>query len=150
MGELTPKQRLFVEEYLKDLNATKAAIRARYSEKTAHSAGPRMLENVDVMAAIKAAMDKRSERTAITQDYVLNKIVETIERCSQAEPVMEFDKDTKEMVATGEWKFEYPGVLKGCELLGKHLKLFTDRVEHSGKVGWLEILNKQIADEESK
>jgi len=35
------------------------------------------------------------------------------------------------MVPTGEWKFEHRGVLKGCELLGKHLKLFTDKVEHS-------------------
>jgi len=71
MINLTPKQQLFVEEYLVDLNATQAAIRAGYSEKTANEQGARLLANVSVQAAIKIAMDKRSERTEITQDMVL-------------------------------------------------------------------------------
>lgn len=71
---LTPRQARFAEEYLVDLNATQAAIRAGYSSKTAHSAGPRLLENVGVQAAIARAMEERSRRTALTADRVLEEI----------------------------------------------------------------------------
>lgn len=68
---LTPKQARFVEEYLIDLNATQAAIRAGYSAKTAEQGGAQLLRNIKVAAAIKEAQDARSKRTAITQDMVL-------------------------------------------------------------------------------
>lgn len=74
-------------------------------------------------------MNKRAERVEVTQDYVLRTIVDTIERCKQAEPVR--GKDGEE---TGEYKFDSSAVLKGAELLGKHLKLFTDKTELSGSV----------------
>lgn len=70
---LTDKQRVFVAEYLKDLNATQAAIRAGYSARTANEQGARLLANVSVAAAIAKAMDVRSERTEITQDMVLER-----------------------------------------------------------------------------
>lgn len=70
-ASLNAKQARFVEEYLIDLNATQAAIRAGYSEKTAKSQGQRLLTNVDVAAAISKAQEKRSVRTGITQDRVL-------------------------------------------------------------------------------
>ena len=69
---LTPKQARFVEEYLIDLNATAAAIRAGYSEKTAKSVGHENLTKPDIRAAIAEAMRGRSERTEITQDRVIN------------------------------------------------------------------------------
>ena len=68
---LTPRQQRFVEEYLVDLNATQAAIRAGYSAKTATSQGERLLRNVEVSAAIQAAQKARSERTKVTVDQVL-------------------------------------------------------------------------------
>ncbi len=70
---LTPKQAAFVREYLVDLNATQAAIRAGYSERTANEQGARLLANVSVAAAIEAAIAARSERTEITQDMVLER-----------------------------------------------------------------------------
>lgn len=70
-GGLNDKQRRFVEEYLIDLNATQAAIRAGYSAKTAKEQGYRLLTNVHVAAAITKAQEKRSTRTGITQDRVL-------------------------------------------------------------------------------
>lgn len=70
-GGLNDKQRRFVEEYLIDLNATQAAIRAGYSAKTANRVGPRLLSNVGIAAAIAKAQEKRSARTGITQDRVL-------------------------------------------------------------------------------
>lgn len=71
MTDLTAKQARFVDEYLIDLNATKAAIRAGYSKKTARQAGFENLTKPDIAAAIAEAQTKRSERTGITQDKVL-------------------------------------------------------------------------------
>lgn len=136
----TEKKGRFVEEYPIDLNATQAAIRAGYSEKTAYSQGQRLLKDVEVSAAIQNALSERSERTQIDADYVLNTIKDTIERCRQAEVVV--DRSGENVMVetpTGElapaYKFDSSGVLKGCELLGKHLKLFTEKIEHTGKDG---------------
>ncbi len=71
MAKLTPKQQRFVDEYLIDLNATQAAIRAGYSPKTANREGNRLLSKVDIQQAIEQAKAERSERTKITQDDVL-------------------------------------------------------------------------------
>jgi phage terminase small subunit len=69
--KLTPKQRLFIKEYLVDLNATQAAIRAGYSVYTANEQGSRLLANVSIKSAIKEEMDKRAKRTEIDIDRVL-------------------------------------------------------------------------------
>ena len=74
VARLTEKQRRFVEEYLVDLNATKAAIRAGYSERTAQEQASRLLSNVMVQEAIREAIAKRSARTEITQDRVLQEL----------------------------------------------------------------------------
>lgn len=71
---LTAKQQRFVDEYLKDLNATQAAIRAGYSKKTAASIGQENLTKPEIAKALKGAMQGRSERTAITQDMVLREL----------------------------------------------------------------------------
>lgn len=126
---LTPKQDMFVREYLIDLNATQAAIRAGYSAKTANEQGARLLAHVSVKAAIQAAMDKRAEETGIDAKFVLNGIVKLIERCEQAVPVLDHEGNP-----TGEWRFESNSAMRGYELLGKHLKLFTDKVEQSGNI----------------
>lgn len=141
-SELTPKQQRFVEEYLIDLNGAQAAIRAGYSADTARQIAHENLCKPAIQDAVQKLMDERSKKTAITAEYVLSKIHETIERCSQAEEVMRFDPETKKMVPTGEWQFKEQGVLKGCELLGKHLKLFTDKIEHSGSIELAQTLAK--------
>ena len=71
---ITEKQQRFVEEYLIDLNATKAAIRAGYSPKTADVQGPRLLGKVRVSCAIARAKAERSRRTGITQDRILQEL----------------------------------------------------------------------------
>lgn len=117
--ELNAKQLRFVEEYLKDLNASAAYQRAGYKAegKSAGSAGARLLADVRVQAAVKAGMDARSERTAISAAYVLETIQGVIEKAKQ--PGMAYDAGA---------------VLKGSELLGRHLKMFTDKIDHSGAV----------------
>ena len=71
---LTPKKRLFAEEYLIDLNATQAALRAGYSEKTAYSLGQRLLKDVEVQGLIAEAQAAREQRTHVTQDRVLHEL----------------------------------------------------------------------------
>jgi len=113
MSNLTDKQRMFCKEYLIDLNATQAAIRAGYSEKTANRIGHENLTKLDIQQEIKKLMDKRANKADISSESVLNGIIDVIDRNKG-----EDDKT----------------VLKGYELLGKHLKLFTDKVEHSGEI----------------
>lgn len=131
-SKLTAKQLAFCREYLIDLNATAAYKRAGYIAKGngAEVNAFKLLRNTKVAEMIQAAMDDRSKRVEIEADYVLRTIVDTVERCRQAEQVMEFNHQTKKMEPTGEWKFDASNVLKGCELLGRHKKLFTDVREH--------------------
>ncbi|WP_180155220.1 terminase small subunit [Acinetobacter sp. YH12045] len=137
MANLTPKQQRFVEEYLIDLNATQAAIRAGYSEKTAKSIGQENLTKPDIQKAIEEAQNKRAERTEITQDYVLSNIQKVIERCMQQEAVQA--RDGSPLLVQGPegdlaclFEFKETGALRGLELLGKHLGMFKDKIEHSG------------------
>jgi phage terminase small subunit len=138
-GKLTDKQQRFVEEYLVDLNASAAARRAGYSEKTAGAIGDENLKKPEIAAAVQAAMDERSQRTEISADYVLTTIRETIERCRQAKPVMD-RKGEPVMVELPDgdlapaYTFDSNAVLRGAELLGKHLQLFNDKIDHSGTI----------------
>jgi phage terminase small subunit len=121
---MSPKQTRFISEYLIDLNATKAAVRAGYSAKTAKQQGARLLTNVDLSANIAARQQDLLTKNAITADYVLKTVVSTIERCQQAEQVT-----YQGVPVPGMYKFDATNVLKGAELLGKYLKMFTDVVE---------------------
>ena len=89
----------------------------------------RLLKNAKVMAEIAKHTAKRNEKYEITADYVLGTIKETIERCRQVEKVLDDQGQP-----TGEYVFDPRSVLKGCELLGKNQKLFTEKVEHSGTI----------------
>jgi len=129
---ITPKQQRFADEYLIDLNATQAAIRAGYSERSAEQQGNRLLGNDKVAAYIAEAQADRSERTDITQDYVLSSIFSAMERCKQAEAVLD-RRGEAVLVETPSgdlapaYTFNAMGVFKGAELLGKHLGMFNEK-----------------------
>lgn len=113
-GKLTPKQERFVAEYLVDLNATQAAIRAGYSEKTADRIGPELLGKTCVAAAIQSAMAERAAKIKRSAEDVLNDIRSL----------------TQEVWRDGDLRT----ALKGLELEGKHLGMFTEKVQHSGEL----------------
>lgn len=125
---LTPKQKVFVAEYLIDLNATQAAIRAGYSAKTASRIGPELLGKTCIATAIAEQQKARETRTLITADKVLTDIQAVKEDAMQ----IVLDRDGNKVMAD---RF---AALKAAELLGKHLKLFTDRVEVEAGGGLVE------------
>lgn len=127
---LTCKQRRFVQEYLIDLNATQAAIRAGYSEKTARQIAADNLSKVDIQNAVSEAFRARSERVEVTQDYVIGTLVANVERSMQREPVID-----REGNLTGEYTYQGSVANKALELLGKHLGIFPERHEHGNVPG---------------
>jgi phage terminase small subunit len=97
--KLGPRQRLFVHEYLVDLNATKAAERSGFSKKTARQQGARLLSKVNIQKAIQAALKKREKRTEITQDRVLKELA--ICGFSDLKNYIDIDPDTGAIRAKG-------------------------------------------------
>lgn len=112
---LRPKQQRFVEEYLKDLNATQAAIRAGYSVKAATEIGSRLLTFAKVKRTIEIEQAKLSERCNVKADWIVKRLRE-------------------EADARGEGT-THGARVKALELLGKYLGLFIERQEHSGPGG---------------
>lgn len=161
MTQLGPKQSAFVREYLIDLNATQAAIRAGYSAKTATTQGPRLLENVGVAKAISEALQQRADRLEIKSDDVLRELFriattdigDVFDEEGRLKPLKDIPKDTRRAIASIEvdelfdgsgedrvqtgWvkKVKFWDKPKALELLGKHLKMFTDKIEHAGEDG---------------
>lgn len=153
--DLNEKQLRFTTEYLVDLNGKQAAIRAGYSSKTAESQASRLLRNVKVQEAIQEAMDARAERTKITIDQVLAELGRI--GFSNIKDFVKFDadgvvriKDSEELTPeqaaciaeitqsesdkSNNFKFKLCDKLKALELLGRHLKMFTDKVEQTGNI----------------
>ena len=121
---LTEKQRRFIDEYLIDLNATQAAIRAGYSAKTAEQQGFQLLKKTLVSNGISARMKDREKRTEITQDSVMRDIEEIKRNAMQSIP-----NESGNLVMVN-----HASALKAAELQGKHLGMFKERIEHSGAV----------------
>ena len=136
MGKLTPKQSIFVKEYLIDLNGTQAAIRAGYSPKTANEQAARLLAHASVSEAVANAMAKRAEKIEINADYVLAQAVKLHERCMQEiEPMT--DRRGEPIVddmGRQVYVFNAAGAAKALELVGKHVGVgaFTEKVQLSG------------------
>lgn len=139
--KLTPKQKRFVEEYLVDLNATQAAIRAGYSQRTAGQIGEQNLKKLEIKQAIQEAQSKRAERTELTQDYVIQELIKVVEVCTgQKETVItEVLKNTMDNTVhahdTERKLYDASAANRALELLGKHLGMFKDKVELSGANG---------------
>lgn len=121
----TAKQEAFVREYLIDLNATQAAIRAGYSAKTAGWIGPQLLAKTHIAEAISKASEDRAKRTEITADKVLT----DVEAIKQDAMLKIADRDGNVMMAN------HAAALKACELQGRHLQMWNDKLALTGKDG---------------
>lgn len=143
---LKTKMAAFCREYIIDMNATQAAIRAGYSEKTAGAIGHENLQKPEIQKYIKKLIDERAEKTGLSAQWVLDRLQEIVERCMQHEAVRD-----RQGEPTGEYKFDSSGANKSLELIGRHLKMFTDSVELAGKGGGpMElIITRRIVDASS-
>jgi len=152
MAKLTDKQELFAREYLKDLNATQAAIRAGYSAKTAQEQASRLLSNVMVQSRISELKAERNEVVGIDAAYVLKRLVEIDEMDvldilhanGELKPIKDWPKvwrttlsgmDVTEMAGDAAGllkKIKWPDKVKNLELLGKHVTVqaFKDNVKN--------------------
>lgn len=152
---LNARQTAFVEEYLVDMNATQAAIRAGYSERTAAQTASRLLRNVKVQAATQAAKEARTERTKITQDAVIEELAKIgfanmadyMKVGKDGDPYLDFSKLTRDQSAAlvevsvedfvdgrGEdarevrrVKFKLGDKRRSLVDIGKHLGMFSTR-----------------------
>ncbi len=108
MAALTPKQARFVAEYLIDLNATQAAIRAGYSARTAAQGAAQLLSNIKVRSAVDAGIAKRSDKLEITAEKVL--------------------RDLEEQRLAAKQDRQHGAAIRASELQGKHVGMFGERV----------------------
>ena len=148
---MTKKQKRFVEEYLIDLNATQAAIRAGYSPDTAKSIGSENLTKPDIQARIAKAMAERSRRTGVNADRVIMELAkiafvnasDVIDADTATVKADALPEDTAAIQSVKVKTFGEDGLereikmadkLKALELLGKHLGMFKDKVELSGSL----------------
>ncbi|ALY55745.1 terminase small subunit [Pseudomonas aeruginosa] len=147
---LTKKQRLFVDEYLIDLNATQAAIRAGYSTRRATEIGYQLLQRPEVAQAIQAAMAERSKRTEVEADYVIRRLREIDEM-----DVLDILEDDGSFRSIRDWPRAWRQFLSGIEIA----ELFEGRGDDRRiagvlrKVKWpdklrnLELLSRHVGTE---
>lgn len=168
MAKLTAKQQRFVDEYLIDLNATQAAIRAGYSPQTAQEQGSQNLSKLMVSEAIDKALAARSRRTGITQDRVLRELAKVA--FVNANDVIDPDSATvranateedlaciqavkvktseSEMGYSSEREIKLYDKMRALEMLGKHLGLFDKRGQDSSNGEKNNLLEAIAATEE--
>ena len=164
--QLTPKQEAFAREYLLDLNSKQAAIRAGYSAKTAEQQGSRLLKYSQVTAYIQHHADKRAEKLDLSAEMVLRELMHLAFLDPQdvffpdgtIKPLSEMPEAARRAISgidfatvgIGEGshtveKIKLHSKTQALDLLGKHLKLFTERreVEHTGEVTFNMVLQKR-------
>jgi phage terminase small subunit len=151
---ISPKMEIFCQEYLVDMNATQAAIRAGYSKKTAQAQSSRLLSKVIIGNRIKELLEAKTSKLDLSAERILTELariayadMRTVARWTHSG--VEFipsDQLTDDAAATvreiseetnqhgGSLKVKQHDKVKALELLGKYRKLFTEKVEHTGKV----------------
>ena len=158
MAELNQRQEMFCREYIKDLNASQAAIRAGYSAKTANRTGSFLLSNPDIQARIEELKAGRVEEVRVDANYVLKRLIE-IDEMDVADilddggdflPIRKWPKTWRTtlsgldiaIINSGDTetilkKIKWPDKVKNLELLGKHIGVgaFTEKVDHTSSDG---------------
>lgn len=128
------KHERFCQEYVIDYNGTRAAMRAGYSERNAATQAGRLLKKAEVLARVRELQHEQLERLSISADYVILRLMDTLERCMQAVPVMVWDPEEGRKVESGEYTFDSKGALKALELIGRHLGMFEDKLSVNARI----------------
>lgn len=149
MAKLTEKQQRFIDEYLIDLNATQAAIRAGYSVKTAREQASQNLTKLNIQQAISEKMAERSKRTGVNQDRIVLELAKiafvnaadvidsddaTIKADATADDTAAIQSVKVKVIPTKEGEgvereIRLNDKLKALELLGKHLGMWNDKLD---------------------
>lgn len=132
------RHELFAQEIAKGATQIEAYVKAGYEPIEPNAS--RLIRNAKVSARIAEIKAAAAERVEIDEAYVLSTIKDTVERCKQAEPVRDRKgeivlTETPDGSVAPAYVFNAPSVLKGAELLGKHLGMFVEKHEHTGKDG---------------
>lgn len=133
-SNLSPKQQRFVQEYLVDLNGTKAAIRAGYSKKTADVQAAQLLAKLKVQEEVTKGKAELASKTEITKEWIVNGLVQNYNRAMQAEAVTD-----REGNPTGEYTYSGAVANKSLELLGRLHGYFIEKHEHNLPQGAIPI-----------
>lgn len=164
---LNERQEAFCREYIIDMNATQAAIRAGYSVKTAGSSGQRMLKSVEIQTRISEVMESRNKRIDINADYVMRRLVEIDEMdvadiltdSGDFKPIKEWPKVWRttlsaidiQIINSGDIetitkKVKWPDKLRNLELLGKHINVnaFAEKALQGATEDLAESVSKLI------
>lgn len=133
--KFTAKTRRFIDEYLADpdMNAKAAAIRAGYSEKSASVRACQILADPAVKAEIEKEIKARSERTQVDKDFVINALVDVLKMSKGEIPIIHSKVGREGVETTNIRKTNLQAANKAAELLGRHLGMFTDKVETHDK-----------------
>ena len=175
LNELEEQQQLFVLEYMKDLNATQAAIRAKYSADTAAQQGSRLLRNVKVQQAIIELKAERNKELKVDAKYVLNRlldidqldVLDILDPSGCIKPVDEWPKSWRQNISSFEIagdenqgqvvKLKFPDKVKNLELIGRHVEVgawVTNQTidlnaNHKHEVSILSDLIDELSNEQS-
>jgi len=156
---MNQKQKRFVAEYIKDVNGTQAAIRAGYSKKTANEQASRLLAKANIRAAVEAGQKKYMDKLEVTTERILSELslmgfanmLDYIRTQKDGSAYVDFSKLSREQAAAMQeitveeytdgggddarpvkrTRFKLGDKRGSLELLGKYLKMFTDKVEHT-------------------
>lgn len=132
--KLNERQEKFCREYIIDYNATQAAIRAGYSQKSARSQGSENLTKPDILARVREIQREETEKMCITPDWVIVRLVEVYNRCMTAVPVLEWDSEAKKKVFKGQYTFDSKGALEALEKIGRHLGIYEAKAQTAPEI----------------
>lgn len=162
-GKLTDKQKIFVQEYLVDLNATQAAIRAGYSPKNAEQLAYQLLQKTTVSEALQKAMKRRAARTEISQDMVLRELAAVGFASASDFAVVRngsvvirdtSEVDREKLPAVAGYKESKYGLevklhdkIRALELIGRHIGMFSGKDSDGDALDRLDAILRAVQDE---
>lgn len=129
---LGEKQKRFVREWLADMNGTRAAVRAGYSEKSAANTASRLMKDPDVQAYRNELLKAKFDELGITRHSLAVEVYEMMQKCKGGTPHMVWNSDTKTYEPDGTWEQNEKGLYKGAELLSRLLDKMDGAAEDEG------------------